>query len=200
MPTGYTAAIKDGISFERFVWDCARAFGALVMMRDEPTGAIIPEEFKPSDYHEKRLAEITGRLQVLRAMGPEEAQAGAQAAYDAEKAFNEKRVAEIRELRGKYETMLAKVTAWQPPTDEHAGLKSFMEEQLRNSIDFDCSTDYYMKQPVLLDGAAWLQQVISDAEAWETRCLHQHAEEVTRTADRNAWLKALRESVPPPTR
>jgi hypothetical protein len=36
MPTGYTAAIKDGISFEKFVWDCARGMGALVMMRDEP--------------------------------------------------------------------------------------------------------------------------------------------------------------------
>ncbi|KKK60691.1 hypothetical protein LCGC14_3021870, partial [marine sediment metagenome] len=30
MPTGYTACIKDGISFEKFVMQCARAMGACV--------------------------------------------------------------------------------------------------------------------------------------------------------------------------
>jgi len=37
MPTGYTNCIKDGVTFEQFVWKCARAMGALVMMRDEPS-------------------------------------------------------------------------------------------------------------------------------------------------------------------
>lgn len=54
MPTGYTANVPDGITFEQFVWQCARGMGALVMMRDEPTGAPIPERFEPSDYNAKR--------------------------------------------------------------------------------------------------------------------------------------------------
>ena len=47
MPTGYTAPIKDGISFNDFMWGCARAFGALIMMRDDPPGTPIPERFEP---------------------------------------------------------------------------------------------------------------------------------------------------------
>ena len=36
MPTGYTHELHEGeeISFEKFVMSCARAFGALVLMRD----------------------------------------------------------------------------------------------------------------------------------------------------------------------
>lgn len=41
MPTGYTDAIKDGISFNQFILSCARAFGALITMRDEPSS--VPE-------------------------------------------------------------------------------------------------------------------------------------------------------------
>lgn len=35
MPTGYTADIKDGITFRDFALRCARAFGATIMQRDE---------------------------------------------------------------------------------------------------------------------------------------------------------------------
>ena len=38
MPTGYTLDLYNGkdITFEEFVLKCARAFGALIDMRDEP--------------------------------------------------------------------------------------------------------------------------------------------------------------------
>ncbi len=50
MPTGYTDAVKDGITFDQFVLGCARGMGALVMMRDEPSGTPIPERFEPSRF------------------------------------------------------------------------------------------------------------------------------------------------------
>lgn len=56
MPTGYTWDIKDEITFEQFIMNCARAFGALVEMRDEPRDKKIPDELKPSDYHNKELS------------------------------------------------------------------------------------------------------------------------------------------------
>ena len=34
MPTGYTADIKDGIDFKTYAMNCARAFGARVMLRE----------------------------------------------------------------------------------------------------------------------------------------------------------------------
>lgn len=45
MPTGYTAAIKYGITFKEFALDCARNFGACISMRDEPRETPIPDEF-----------------------------------------------------------------------------------------------------------------------------------------------------------
>jgi hypothetical protein len=197
MPTGYTAAVKDGISFEQFTWNCARAFGALILMRDEPTAATVPEAFKPSDFYAVRLAEAEDRLAVLKAMTPKEARTAARAAHREAAQRHAERLAEAQDLRNKYSEMLAKVVRWDPPTPEHQGLKDFMAEQLRQSIDFDCSTDY-LTPPLLLDGATWLTESIADTEKQIKRYLEQHAEEVTRTDQRNSWIKALRESVPPP--
>lgn len=52
MPTGYTAGVKDGTvtDFKAFVMQCARAFGALIDMRDDPSDVPIPKSFAPSSY------------------------------------------------------------------------------------------------------------------------------------------------------
>ena len=56
MPTGYTAKLMEqGQTFPEFIMSCARAFGALIMMRDDPANAPIPEKFEPSDYHVRAL-------------------------------------------------------------------------------------------------------------------------------------------------
>jgi RNA polymerase primary sigma factor len=51
MPTGYTAAIKDGISFEKFALQGARAFGALVTL-DEINPALPAEVFSPDELED----------------------------------------------------------------------------------------------------------------------------------------------------
>ena len=67
MPTGYTAEIKDGISFETYALKCARAFGACIMQRDDNSnsGAKLQE---PSDYHYKQVAEADLRLSKATSM------------------------------------------------------------------------------------------------------------------------------------
>lgn len=197
MPTGYTAAVKDGISFEQFTWNCARAFGALILMRDEPAGAEVPAAFEPSDYYAKTLHEETARIAVLNAMTEVEADAAAAADHAQAQDRFDAQVAEAQDLRNKYAAMLAKVVLWHPPTPEHEGLKTFMADQLRSSIDFDCSTEY-LTAPLLLDGSTWRAEAIAQAERMSTRYAEMHAEEIARTEQRNAWIRALRESVPPP--
>ena len=50
MPIGYTSKLHDGDQpFNEFIMSCARAFGALVTMRDDPNDAPIPE-FEVSEY------------------------------------------------------------------------------------------------------------------------------------------------------
>lgn len=193
MPTGYTAAVADGITFEQFVWKCARAMGALVMMRDAPSDAPIPERFEPSDYSAKKLAEAKTEWKRVSSMGVAEANASAVVAH-AEAAINyAKRVQERDGLRAKYEAMLTNVKAWEAPTTEHVGFKAFMVDQLQQSIDFDCN-GRYDEPPVAISGFEWRTDALVEASRNIEYHTNAHAEEVTRTNDRNEWLRALRES------
>lgn len=198
MPTGYTAAIADGISFEKFVWSCARAMGALIMMRGDPSDAPIPQRFEPSDYNAKAVEKAKDELSRLKSMTREQASAEASAAFWEALRSHEKRVAEMTELRNKYSAMLAQVVQWEPPTADHQGFKDFMLQQLHESIKFDCDTSYYEKHaPECKSTDGWL--AIATASAERDIAYHEkaHAEEVERTESRNAWIQALRDSVPP---
>ena len=83
MPTGYTLDLYDGkdITFEEFALRCARAFGALISMRDEPIDAPIPERFEPSDYHLKELEKAKKRLKEVKKWNEETAEQEAVRAY-----------------------------------------------------------------------------------------------------------------------
>lgn len=194
MPTGYTADIAKGITFEQYALNCARAFGALIMMRDEPSSTPIPERFEPSDYHIKALASAKEDLARYDAMSRDDANAAANEDYLAEVERYEKRIADSTELRNKYNAMLAQVVQWDAPTVDHLKLKDFMIEQLRSSIDFDCSTDYYTK-PEPLVGSVWLAQRITKARESVAYHERENAQEIERTNSRNAWIKALRDSL-----
>lgn len=196
MPTGYTAAIADDITFDNFVMSCARAMGALVMMRDEPTGAPIPERFEPSDYHAKKIDEATAAIDRLAGMTEAEAEQAASEAYEA--AIAEQAAAILRNdtLREKYSAMLEKVEAWQVPSADHDGLKTFMAEQITSSIGFDYDNRYYRDQKhTKLTGAEWLAQ--EEAKARKDIAYHEaeNAKEIERTEARNTWLRQLRESL-----
>jgi len=197
MPTGYTADVQSGkiTEFKDFAMQCARAFGALVMMRDDPSGATIPERFEPQImYYDDKIAECEARLATLKAMSPEEVrQASLDAHAKAMEKWHERR--QERELhRQRYEAMLAKVRAWHPPTPDHSELASFMIRQLQESIDFDtkCRHD---PEPVTPAGEAWRAAEIRKTESTLNYAIKNRAEEIARTADRNEWLTALRASL-----
>lgn len=196
MPTGYTAAIKDGISFEQYVWGCARGMGALIMMRDLPHDAPIPERFEASDYHVKALADATAQFKTLCGLTRKQAETEAAKASREQMLSREAAMAKNDALRNKYQEILAKVVQWVPPTDDHKGFKEFMLEQLNSSIKFDCSNSYYIEHPaegMTTDG--WLAISIAKAERDIAYHTTEQAKEIERTEGRNAWIKALRESL-----
>lgn len=194
MPTGYTAAIADGITFKQYALNCARAFGALVLMRDDPADAPIPERFEPNDYHANELQNASARLSTLRLMSPAEAEIAAQNEYDEAVARENKYAKERAELHQKYDAMLAQVVAWQAPTPDHVKYKEFMEEQIRDSIRWDCRG--YSAPPLRLSATEWLTEAIKKAEHDIEYHTKHHAEEVERTNTRNTWIKALRDALP----
>jgi hypothetical protein len=198
MPTGYTAIIEEkNATFEEFVWRCARAFGALITMRDEPLDAPLPDRIEPSTVAEKLLAEAKAEVARFEAMTAEEAEKAAFADYTARATEYREAAARAADLRTRYASMRARVADWQPPTHEHEGLKKFMVDQLGL-----CSRDGFGPwgaPPALETGGAWrirrLTQAVRDVERYEQSV----REECERTESRCHWLAALRESVPPPT-
>jgi hypothetical protein len=195
MPTGYTAAVQDGTitDFSAFAFQCARAFGALIEMREDAPDAPVPESFTPSSYHADRLAVAKNRLEAVHSMTVDECQLAATAEYNAAKVQETERTHKRSQERDRYQAMLAEATAWTPPTSEHAGLKKFMMEQLEESIKFDCG-DYSFEKTVWLSGGEWLAKEIAKV----TRDIDYHAKEnikeLERTASRNTWIRELRES------
>lgn len=196
MPTGYTAAIENGISFEEYAMNCARAFGALITMRDDPPDAKIPDEFVPSDYANKLMEDAQAKLARLRAMSDEDADAGARAAYDAVCASHAQAIGKANALRRKYSDMLRKVIDWVPPSSDHVELKKFMVSQINESIEFDCSTRYYNEnKPVRMTGKEWRAKEIAAALRDIEYYSRQHREELDRVAKRSEWVRQLRTSL-----
>lgn len=197
MPTGYTAAIKDGISFKEYAMSCARAFGALVMMRDEPANAPIPDEFKPTDYHIKALEKAQSELKRIQSLTDDDCQREMEKERKEKIEHAEKGISETNVLRQKYNTMLLQAKAYIPPAPDHEGFKKFMVEQIEQSIDFDCSTDYYRNEVKKFpkDIGAWRGQKI-DKAMWDINYhTKENTEEIHRTNSRNLWIKQLRESL-----
>jgi hypothetical protein len=197
MPTGYTADIAKGISFEEYVWSCARAFGACVTMRDEPTGAPIPERFEISDYHVNRLAEARAERERIVAMTNAEADNEAVIEYERARAAHKSRLDDKRALKVKYLAMRAKAEAWTPPSEAHEEFRRFMIQQIDSSIDGDCC-EKYMEIPKLRAGSEWRKEKLASIDHDIQYHHDENAKEIARTETRNVWLLALRASVPQP--
>src|SRR5690349_8327887 len=195
MPTGYTAAIADGISFKQYAMSCARAFGALVLMRDDPMSAEIPQSFEPSAYHTAALTKANARLDELNGMTLFEAGEAAEKAWQAAEADRLHYLSKSRELRRKYEAMLDQVKTWKPPTADHEGMAKFMREQIEESMRFDCSEEYYSEPTPKLSATEWLDEEKKKAMHDIEYHGKENVTEVARTNSRNAWIAALRESL-----
>ncbi len=196
MPTGYTCNVVDGkiTEFPEFAMTCARAFGALIMMRDDPMDAPIPETVEPhTSYNEERLAAETKALGKVQAMTNAQCETACLEAHRAAVASRKKYLDDRDIEAGRLNDMLAKVRAWQPPTPDQVEMKKFMIDQLAISMP----GDYAPSIPVLLDGPTWRQQEINRLA--DSVVYHQKevAKEIERAAGRTKWIKALRESLVP---
>lgn len=196
MPTGYTADVQSGkvTSFREFAANCARAMGANILMRDDPADAPI-KDYEPSTYYKDELERAKADAYDLEKMTNEEA-ARIQARENAERAKHLREAVERHQAeRARYESMLAKVQAWTPPTPDHENFKAFMIEQLTSSISHDCydPSDYY--KPDTRTPVEYLRDEIADAAKRVARCAEEWAAEQLRTRQRNEWNRRLFESL-----
>jgi len=199
MPTGYTSKIESGITFEAFAMDCARAFGALIELRDDMT-APIPDAFAPSSYHADAAKRAAAELKALDSMTPAQAQKKAEKAHREAVESNERTLATAAALLAKYDAMLAQVRAWKPPTKDHQGLKDFMVQQITDSIKFDCDRKWARDEQAKLakttpSGGRWLakeRERLTHDIAYHNE---HHAADVQRANERTQWVRELRVSL-----
>jgi hypothetical protein len=199
MPTGYTAKILDGASFEQFVWSCARAMGAFIMQRDDASDAPPELDEKPSEYHEEAREKARRELADFNAATPAKLGEMYDAYITGQLEAKAKSEEKDRKQEQAYRSMLAKVQAWDPPTPEHAGLKKFMVDQIEESIRFDCAKpdrDWYAVKPY----SSWVGETLEKLEADVVYHTNHLRDDIERADKRNAWKRQLAASVPVPTK
>ncbi|WP_382307342.1 hypothetical protein [Herbiconiux sp. UC225_62] len=196
MPTGYTADLYDGkeVSFAEFAMTCSRAFGALVLLRDEPLDAPVPE-FKVDDYFTQRLekaesAIATGYARSMRDWAALEEKARTEA-NEAREAYFDRQA----QILDRYENMLAQVRAWEAPTSEHEGLKKFMIEQLEESIRFDGGGSSWYRVTEPMTAHEYRRKVLDDLHKEREAARESLRDEEKRVAGRNQWVHDLRVSL-----
>lgn len=196
MPTGYTYPVCEGkiTEFPEFAMSCARAFGALITMRDDPVDATIPDEIKPeTTYYDDRIAADMKRMGEIQAMTYAEADAAATATHQEALASRAKYLADKDSEATRINAMMAKVRAWHPPTPDHVEMKKFMIDQLTISLP----GSYTPEIPALLDGITWRAKEIDRLADAVVYAKTERAKEIERARGRTEWVKALRASLTP---
>lgn len=196
MATGYTAKLmEEGETFQEYALRCARAFGALIHMRDDPLDAPIPEHVAPSDWSKKKLAAAKTELERLENMGGNERIAFGEQAHAEDIVRRRASLDRDRAENARLMLMREQVEAWTPPSPEHLTYKKFMLDQITLSLhDLEFGEKYLSaaeeKAPVSYYAAA-----VAGAE----RDIEYHAaeqvKEVERAESRSLWIQQLRASL-----
>lgn len=194
MPTGYTAPVADGKIVDRnqFILRCARAFGALIELRDDSLDAPLPEQIKVDSYHKTALEKAKNRMLELQQMNRKDIERNCKKNNEAAKKAWEESVAERDIKRVRYESMLDKVKSWTPPTKDHQELKRFMIDQISESIKYDCST---YDEPQAKKPDDWYVSSLRNIQEDIDYHTKKEQEEQDRNRERNEWLRDLRDSL-----
>lgn len=202
MPTSYTAAVEDGeiTTLEDYIRRCARQFGAFFHQREDSLG----EEPKYPDldilYEEKSLKAKREELKHWQDMTAEEIRKIVidirQRSYEQNKEI----LAKYALQNKRYDDMLEKVRAWEPPTEDHQNLKNFALDQLHISRTKDDFIDRYYRQPIAeyettepepIDPEAVRQERIADCERDISRYQERIEEMKQKHQENIKWIDQL---------
>jgi hypothetical protein len=200
MPTGYTADIAKGITFKEYALGCARAFGALIHMRDDNPDTPIPEKLPQDNYHKEALEKALKDLSDFKALSSKDLMNGFLKHKKDTRAYQKKWYTEKKELAKRYANMLTQVKKYVPPTPEHENFKKFMIEQIESSIDFDCGNyaDRYKSEIIKIKNltkAEWYDDTLKGLQWSIDYHKKELAEESARNTGRQKWVDALRDSL-----
>jgi hypothetical protein len=191
MPTVYTTDIYNGkeVAFKDFALNCARAFGACIMQRDDPADEkpkIQPEE----SYHTKALKKL-GKFKK-----PSKKQF--ETFINRSIADNKRTINKNKVLEKAYAQMIEQAAKWTPPTTEHEALKDFMLKQLVQSKQWDCGVDSYESELVSLSVMTYEDYVERQKQMYINNCKYHEEhliKDITLIKQRNKWIEDLQNSL-----
>ena len=197
MPTGYTAKlVESGQTFEEFALTCARAFGALIDMREEPLDKPIPETIKPiTSYHTKALAEAEKELVRLMNLTVTQQLAVGKKKRNGVIKSAKQSLKKTLEENSRIDTMVKSVRKWSPPTKDHEELKKFMIQQLEISRHNEISGERWLRDAEEKSEIDYFGDYVDSAN----RSIEYHKEHIAKekvhATDRTEWIQQLRKSL-----
>lgn len=201
MPTVFTAPIYEGedITFEQFANSCLRNFGIYLRFEGEYTNLSryeIPDKIRPNDCYKKRYEEAKAEYEkhLATPKTKEELEAEYIVYVNGVIKGNKDRVKKNEALKNRYNAMLSKVRSWIPPSEDYKGINDFMESQLTDSLDFDCSHVYVEN---IIPKDEWIQKQANRTDLIEYMMynLKQYNKSVVSAEKDTQWLKTFSESI-----
>lgn len=191
MGTGYTARVKTGeeSKFEDFLLSSAISYSG--RNQDGPERALERRVVSPLYY--SLVARTKRAIAKLEAETAEDLKE--RLLSEDEIALNEEKamLAEIELARERYEAMIVEVEAWEPPTEEHVGLKEFMLKQLQLSLESGCGERArevvsMVKRPSREEAAFRRDRELEHLREDLARREAELAAQERNIAERNAWM------------
>jgi DNA repair exonuclease SbcCD ATPase subunit len=197
MANAITGAIKDNmvVTAKDFLLTCAKVSGPLsILLRDESLSEPLRLRHV-SPYARGRVCNAEDRLAEAKTMTLKKAKRAVQRSYEYEVERLEDHKKEAAALRERYENMLEKVKAWEPPTEEHTAVKKTAIRNLEDSIRFDCSLIERYSEPIMQDPQEYIDLRIKWAEEELELAKERLAEEEADVERINTWITTLQESL-----
>ena len=192
---GYVhSLIDDNLSFKDFMLRCARGFGALITMRDEPMDAPIPDTFE-DNYYANSVSNAEQTVANLKAMTDAEKLAyGETKKNEAVEAAIQSVVEYRREYQKAWDT-LDQVRAWAPPSSDHIEYKNQVIKWLTDSLDGYKFYDTLIEEAQAKDPITFYNDALKTAERDIVYYKEEAVKEADRNANRSAWVQQLKASL-----
>lgn len=199
MPSGYTEGILSGTinDLNDFIWMCARGFGAFITQKDNIDEPPILKE-KPNPYYKNKIKQLLNEQQKYNEYTDNDWQKEYFKYIEDQLKDIDNNIKEKIESKEKYENILNQVKEWIPPNENFHKLKSFMINQIEESIDFDCDTSFWQERKNKISNLKleqYKRNVLNDINESLILNKEYYDEEVQRVKERNQWKQQLIESI-----
>lgn len=199
MPSGYTEGILSGTinDLNDFIWMCARGFGAFITQKDNIDEPPILKE-KPNPYYKNKIKQLLNEQQKYNEYTDNDWQKEYFKYIEDQLKDIDDNIKEKIESKEKYENILNQVKEWIPPNENFHKLKSFMINQIEESIDFDCDTSFWQERKNKISNLKleqYKRNVLNDINESLISNKEYYDEEVQRVKERNQWKQQLIESI-----